>query len=83
MLTFASGYFDVVLKRIRAAHAECWIITNSVGDRRALRLAFDHDCKMQSSDHYSDWASMFFAPRTLVMAASTFVYFPALLGSGQ
>lgn len=82
LLTFASGFYDAVLAARRRDHASCWIVTNSVGDPRAQRLAVRYHCAVQASpSYYSDWAALYLAPRTLVMAASTYVYWAALVGA--
>jgi hypothetical protein len=81
LITFASGFYDAVLAARRRDHASCWIVTNSVGDPRTQRLATQYDCAVQAStSYYSDWAALYLAPRTLVMAASTYVYWAALVG---
>ena len=82
LITFESGFYDAVLTSLRRQHKSCWIVTNSVGDRRAQRLAGEYDCALQSStSYYSDWAALYLAPKTLVMAASTYVYWAALVGN--
>jgi hypothetical protein len=48
---------------------------NSIHDSRAQELAASHDCELQTSgSYYSDWAALYLAPKVLVMAASTFVW---------
>ncbi len=56
---------------------------NSVRDPRSERLSKQYDCTLQSSDYYSDWTAVFLGPGALVMAASTFVYFQALVGAAK
>ena len=54
----------------------CAPLQNTPGDKRAQAMATTYDCALQAStNYYSDWAAMYLAPRTLVMAASTYVYF--------
>jgi hypothetical protein len=81
LLTFQSGYYDAVLSRIRNDHEECWVVTNSIAETRALDISAKFKCHLQTADSYSDWTVFLLATRTVVMAASTFVYFPTLLGS--
>jgi hypothetical protein len=64
-LTFKSGYYDAVLAARRAQHETCWIVTNSPRDHRATRLASAHDCRVQASGHYSDWALMYLTRGTV------------------
>ena len=50
-LTFKSGYYDAVLSARRSLHKTCWIVTNSPGDHRAMKLASTYDCRIQASGH--------------------------------
>jgi len=82
VLTFSSGYFDAVLDEVRTQHKTCWIVTQTPKEPRAKSLASRHRCSLVSSPkQYTDWTLMLTAPKTLVMAASTFVYFQALIGA--
>jgi len=84
LLTFDSGYYDAVLTRVRPKHASCWIVTNTIRDKRAVAMALKYECELQSSgNYYSDWAALYMAPKVLVMAASTFVWWQALVGACQ
>jgi hypothetical protein len=56
---------------------------NSLSDPRCMRLATLYKCEMQASDSYSDWAALYLTPGTLVMSASTYAYFPALIGNAK
>ena len=56
-----------MLTRIRPAHTLCWVVTGTIQDDRAQKLANDFDCLLQTStSYYSDWATMYLAPKTLV-----------------
>ena len=80
-LTFDSGYYDQVLKVVRPKHKVCWIITQTPEEPRARALAAKYDCvPVSSPTQYTDWTLMLLSPHTLVMGASTFVYFQTLIG---
>ena len=82
LLTFQSGYYEAVLKQARPRAARCWIVTQTPQDPRASGLASAHRCSLVSSpSQYTDWTLLLLAPKVLVMAASTFVYFQALIGA--
>ena len=82
LLTFASGYYKAVLDVKRPVARRCWIVTQTPGEPRARYLAEMYQCSLVSSpSQYTDWTLLLLAPKVLVMAASTFVYFQALIGA--
>lgn len=78
------GYYEEVLAATRHKHATCWIVTQSIEDRRARTLASTHTCQLITNpSQYTDYTLLQAAPRTLIMGVSTFIYFPAFLGAAS
>lgn len=77
-----TGYYEEVLAATRHKHTTCWIVTQSIEDKRARTLAATHNCELITNpSQYTDYTLLQAAPKTLVMGMSTFIYFPAFLGA--
>jgi hypothetical protein len=81
-LSIYVGYYEEVLAATRHNHSTCWIVTQSIEDKRARTLATTHKCQLITNpSQYTDYTLLQAAPKTLVMGVSTFIYFPAFLGA--